>query len=315
MSTGMAIQFKQTRQAHATAKSAHRTPAGVILARCLVVAGIVTTTACCPRLSPPAAMWLVALAMYAGFKALTFLEYQAASPHAKLSLGRSIGYLFAWAGMDPTDLASHRPAPRHPSVLEWVSALLTAVVGFALIAVAPLASTSFWLVGAIGLVGFLLAFHFGSFQLLALAWRRAGINVPALMQHPERSASLADFWGRRWNTAYRRLSFDYFFRPFVRRLGAGGALIVAFLISGVIHELVITWPAGGGYGGPTVFFLLQGLAMAFERSRWGASLLPVGSMRARVFAAAFVLLPAPLLFPPPFLVRVIAPMTGVPSIF
>ena len=315
MSTGMAVQLKQTRQDHAQTKRARCTPTRVVLARGLVFAGIVAAAACCPRLSPPAAMWLAALVMYAGFKGLTWIEYQAAHPNANISTRRSLGYLFAWAGMDPTDFATPRPAPPRPRLREWAGALLMAVAGFTLIAIAPLTSTSQWFVGACGFVGFVLAFHFGSFQLLALAWRRAGVNVPALMQHPECSASLADFWGHRWNTAYRRLSFDYFFRPFVRRFGAGGALIVAFLISGLIHELVITWPAGGGYGGPTLFFLLQGLAMAFERSRLGTRWLPAGSRRARVFTAAFVLLPAPLLFPPPFLVRVIAPMTGISSCF
>jgi hypothetical protein len=51
--------------------------------------------------------------------------------------------------------------------------------------------------------------------------------------------------------------------------------------------------------------------MAFERTRLGVRWLPAGSIQARVFAGALVLLPAPLLFPPAFLMHVIAPMTGV----
>ena len=48
------------------------------------------------------------------------------------------------------------------------------------------------------------------------------------------------------------------------RFGARTALGVGFLFSGIVHELVISLPAQGGWGGPTVFFLLQAAAMFVE---------------------------------------------------
>jgi hypothetical protein len=42
------------------------------------------------------------------------------------------------------------------------------------------------------------------------------------------------------------------------------ASLAVFLISGLLHELVITLPAGGGYGGLTWYFLIQGLLTQVE---------------------------------------------------
>jgi alginate O-acetyltransferase complex protein AlgI len=91
---------------------------------------------------------------------------------------------------------------------------------------------------------------------------------------------------------------------------------MTFLGSGLVHELAITVPARGGYGGPTAFFLLQALGVALERSArgraWGLGQGP----RGRVFMLATLLLPIPLLFPPAFLERVVLPLaSGLTSPF
>jgi len=84
-------------------------------------------------------------------------------------------------------------------------------------------------------------------------------------------------------------------------------LTFVFGVSGLLHELVISVPAGGGYGGPTAYFLLQATGIALQRSAavrrrgWNAG------RRGWLFTALFVLGPLPLLFHPPFLRNVIAP--------
>ena len=88
------------------------------------------------------------------------------------------------------------------------------------------------------------------------------------MNWPLASVSLGEFWGARWNTAFRDLTYRFLFRPLARRLGPRGALS-GFLISGLVHDLVISIPAGGDYGGPTVFFLVQAVGIVTERSRFG----------------------------------------------
>jgi hypothetical protein len=50
------------------------------------------------------------------------------------------------------------------------------------------------LAGWLAMAGVVFVLHFGTFHLLSLAWRRAGVNAMPVMRHPLRSESLADFW-------------------------------------------------------------------------------------------------------------------------
>ena len=90
-------------------------------------------------------------------------------------------------------------------------------------------------------------------------------------------------------------------------LGAAGAVLAGFTFSGLVHDAVISWPAGGGYGRPTAFFMLQGVGLLAERSRAGRALGLGGGARGRLFTIALVLGPAGLLFHRPFVVGVVVP--------
>jgi alginate O-acetyltransferase complex protein AlgI len=122
------------------------------------------------------------------------------------------------------------------------------------------------------------------------------------MNAPLQSRSVAEFWGTRWNLGFHELANELVFRPTVARLGVAGALMLTFFASGVVHELVITVPARGGYGLPTLYFILQGLGLLIERR------IPRRRRLARrAFALAVVGLPAVILFPPPFVLNVFVP--------
>jgi hypothetical protein len=112
---------------------------------------------------------------------------------------------------------------------------------------------------------------------------------------------VSEFWGKRWNTAFRDLTHKFLFAPLARKFGARGGLAVGFLFSGVVHELVITVPAGGGYGLPTLYFALQGLGLLIEKRA------KVRGATARAFAPLVIIAPAPLLFPPAFVLNVVLP--------
>ena len=81
-----------------------------------------------------------------------------------------------------------------------------------------------------------------------------------------------------------------------------------FFVSGLVHELVITLPARGGYGLPTAYFLLQGLGLVLERSTLGRRLGLGSGLRGRLFAIVVAAAPAFWLFPPVFVRNVILPM-------
>ncbi len=83
--------------------------------------------------------------------------------------------------------------------------------------------------------------------------------------------------------------------------------MLVFLFSGLIHELVISVPAQGGYGLPTGYFLLQGFGILFERSRTGRYLGLQSGLRGWMFMAAVTAGPIRWLFHMPFVIRVTLP--------
>jgi D-alanyl-lipoteichoic acid acyltransferase DltB (MBOAT superfamily) len=134
-----------------------------------------------------------------------------------------------------------------------------------------------------------------------------GVKAIAIMSAPLRSTSLDEFWGRRWNLGFRQLSHELIFRPLHRRLGVDAAGFLVFAVSGLIHDLVISLPARGGYGLPTIYFLLQGTGMTIEHSRFGKRFELGHGVRGWFFTAVFVAGPAFWLFHPWFVLRVILP--------
>jgi hypothetical protein len=128
------------------------------------------------------------------------------------------------------------------------------------------------------------------------------------MRSPFLATSLAEFWSARWNTAFHLLAQDVAFRPLARRRGPTGATIGVFLISGLVHEAVISLPARGGFGLPTAYFVLQGLGVLAERARCGRRLGLGRGLRGWLFALICAAGPAFWLFHPPFIHRVILPM-------
>ena len=208
-------------------------------------------------------------------------------------------FVILWPGFD---LHAWNRAPKETNALVH-RGITNLTVGAALIwfiarhAPTPLIAT--WLC----MIGFVVALHGGVFTLLTEFWRRRGHDVKPLMNCPVAAASVTEFWGKRWNLGFRDLAHTTIFKPLHRRFGKAAAISAVFLISGLAHELVITVPARGGYGGPTVYFLLQALCMAMER---GCPFKRNGIVW-RIRAWIFLVFPLPLLFPTVFVERVMQP--------
>ena len=256
--------------------------------------------------APPrwAAMWALAFGIYAACKLLSLRGVRLGGRGGR---GRLAGYLLAWPGLDAAAFLGPATADR-PRATEWASAAVRTLTGVLLVSAAGrAASTSPLLGGWTGMVGLVCCLHFGLFGLLSCAWRAAGVRARPLMDRPLRSRSLGEFWGRRWNTAFRDLTHRFVFRPLTRRFGPRAAVWLGFLASGLVHDAVISVPAGGGHGGPTAYFLLQAAGLAAERSRTGRRLSLSRGVHGRLFALAVLALPLPLLFHRPFVLRVILP--------
>ena len=254
-----------------------------------------------------AVMWSLALSIYAGSKWLTWWNRRV--EHARLA--RHAGYLLAWPGLDADAFLSSRPLPdeKRSTRRQWLTAAAQIVLGAALLATAArwLPSGSPLLAGWLGMIGIILVLHFGSFALLSCLWRAQGVDAAPLMNAPLVSQSVSEFWGRRWNTAFRDLAHRFLFRPLSSRLGPRYGLLAGFLFSGLVHDVVISLPAGGGYGGPTLYFLMQAAAICFERSPLGRRLGLGHGWRGRLFAFLALAPAAGLLFHRPFVEQVVVP--------
>jgi hypothetical protein len=249
-------------------------------------------------------MWIIAAALYAAAKLATWHRARGATAPWR----RHAGYLLLWPGMDAAAFLSGTATP--PRAREWTAGALAIAAGVIVLGLAArtaAAPEGAWPAGALGMAGLVLTLHFGAFELLSCAWRRAGVDAVPIMRMPWRATSLAEFWGRRWNTAFRDLTHAGLFAPLRGRIGAGPALAIGFLCSGVVHEAVVSIPAGAGYGGPTAYFTLHGLALLAERSPAGRRVGLGRGATGRTFTMAAVLLPAACLFHRPFLERVMAP--------
>ncbi len=266
------------------------------------------------RLAPWQLMWSLALAIYAGLKWLTW----AACPlRRRASLGRQLGYLMLWPGMNAKAFLDPnvRSTATHPA--EWLIATANTALGMTLLLViAPrIDSSQLVLLGWVGMTGIALALHFGLAHLLSLLWRCGGVQAEPLMNVPLLATSLSDFWGRRWNMAFRDVAFGQLFRPLAGRMGTVGATVSVFFASGVIHDLAISLPVRAGWGKPTLYFLLQAAGLLLERSSIGKYLNLRGGLRGRIACAAFVLLPVTLLFHQPFLRLAVLPtLTAIRSL-
>ena len=252
-------------------------------------------------------MWILSsLPISSGYEWLTWWTARSRVAHP---VWRSPAYLFAWPGMDAENFLDPRQSASRPAPTTWLWAIIETALGAILL----------WIVarsvpqgeplirGWLGMFGLILLLHFGTFQIVSLLWQSIGVKAEPIMSAPLRSASLGEFWGKRWNLGFRQLAHQLIFRPLHRTIGAGAAGFLVFVVSGLLHDLVISVPARGGYGLPTTYFLLQGTGMTIEHSRFGKRLGLGQGMRGWTFMMAFLVAPIFLLFHPWFVMRVILP--------
>jgi alginate O-acetyltransferase complex protein AlgI len=217
-----------------------------------------------------------------------------ASNPERVGVARWLVWAMLWPGM--------RLPRRDGSSKVWLRGLPCIAIGAALIAGAHLlwrVSGEPWVATVPLMIGISLCLHFGLFGVLAGVWR-----AKPLFRNPLVSASLREFWGRRWNLAYSEMMQEAVQRPLRKRPRA--ALAAIFVFSGLLHEVAISLPVQAGWGLPLAYFALHGLATLVE-----PRVITPGTKAARVWTACWVLLPLPLLFHPPFIREIVWPLAGI----
>ena len=248
--------------------------------------------------TPVVRMFAIIGALLAGMKTVVIVEWKGQTG-GTLPLARWLAFSLAWPGMRPSDFAARRAETRPLSAWPGVRAL---AVGAALVVAACAAlPRSALLAYGLALPGFSLVLHFGFFRLLAAFWRARGFDVAPPFDAPLLSTSLGEFWSRRWNRAFSDMTALIVYRPVSRWLGTGAGLTAAFVFSGVLHELAISVPARGGYGGPLAYFLLHAVVVGAERTLQARARFKWPLAGARAWTAFWLVAPLPILFHRPFL--------------
>ena len=231
-------------------------------------------------------MWGTAIVMFGAAKWISWIHRKPSSAPA----WKHVTYLLLWPGMDVNGFLNVRPTSQ-PAIIEWGFGFLKFGLGLGvlLIIVPVLGGANEYLIGWLGMLGIVLALHFGLFHILSCAFRHLGLAAIPIMNWPIVSRSLTEFWSKRWNLAFRDLAHRFVFRPLVGFLGPTGALMMGFLISGLLHDIVISVPAGGGFGLPTCYFAIQGEAILTERSGWGRAIGLGKGLAGRAFCLVVLL--------------------------
>ncbi|MDA0347840.1 MAG: MBOAT family protein [Verrucomicrobia bacterium] len=250
-------------------------------------------------------MWCIAFALFFGFKWAVFMEW--VTRRKKIRSYDAFRFFLLWPGMDIGEFLGAKGKAVRATLFEWLVAILKTVLGALLVwGLTPQIEDPFSRAWS-GMVGLILMLHFGSFQLLSIVWRIFDVKAEPIMKSPLLSRTLSEFWSVRWNRAFNNLANAYFFKPIYRKMGLPCAVVFTFLMSGLIHDLVISIPAGGGYGLPTLYFAFQGLGIIAERSKPGKQLGISDGVGGIIFTWLILVAPVFLLFHTSFLYEVMNP--------
>ena len=245
-------------------------------------------------LTVPMSSWLL-MVFYMGtmFLSLKVATLITARP---MNWSDTIIYTTAWIGMDPVSFQT-----KALKQAVWNKGIFCLLIGLALLIVSIYTETA-GLKAFTLFIAMLFIFHFGLLDLNAQVWTYFGRKTQAIMNEPWKAYNLADFWGNRWNMAFRDAVHRILFRPVRKILGTKAALLTVFIFSGIMHEAVISVPAQGGYGGPLVYFMLQFLGISLQKK--------FHCINNRLSTWLFLCVPLPLLFHKDFFLNVFIPLTN-----
>lgn len=241
---------------------------------------------------------IVAIETYSGENRLTFFQW--------------ICFSAGWFGMRPV-LFEKLPSSSFPYFNLIVKGVSRIVIGCALLYLSVLAHRNpvmaiFFVPQLLMLAGLSLLLHFGILNLSAAGWRFSGVDVSELFKAPYRSRSLKEFWGKRWNIAFSEMTALIAYRPLKTRIGRDKAMILSFLLSGLLHEIAISFPVRTGVGLPTIYFGIHAFAMHLEAKSHLVQKITRHKFLSHVWVMSLLILPMPILFHTEFVQHVLIPL-------
>lgn len=249
--------------------------------------------------APPAIKLLVASLGLLVFVKLAAYLWQRSEGGPRLQLVPFLLYMFSWPGVDVSGFRERRSQPLAKTgerFLESWIALLLGIAGLVFSAYMGGGESILW--NYVGLYCFLLIFHLGLVEVMTDGLRLLGYSPQSGFDRPYLATSLRDFWSYRWNRAFIDMNKIFFLKTFKNKVPAPVLILFIFAISGVLHELALSYPVNAGWGLPLLYFVIQGAGFLLERQ-----------MRfPRVLVLAWVILPSPLLFHPWFVNGLVGPL-------
>jgi hypothetical protein len=255
------------------------------------------------------------------FSAMKVIAVAESYKHKPLTLTFKQWFTFAggWAGMraEPFEKLGGAPVPGGcPIVKMGISRILAGFIlifiGHKLLLLNLDKELTYILVSGCLLIGLSLILHFGMLSISAGMWHFSGVNTYLLFRQPYKATSLTEFWSKRWNIAFSEMTSVAIFRPLKNKIGPATALMLAFMFSGLLHELALSVPVNAGYGLPMIYFIIQGCIVLFEKFLISRK---IRFLQNRVIAAIWVFfwlaLPMPLLFHPEFIKQIVWPLAGL----
>ena len=225
----------------------------------------------------------------------------------------------SWAGMraEPFEKLGNVPVPGgwlmvRMGITRIIAGLLLIFIGHKLLLLNLNPELAYILVSGCLLVGLSLILHFGMLSISAGMWRFSGVNTYLLFRQPAKATSLTEFWSKRWNIAFSEMTSVAIFRPLKNKIGPAAALMLAFMFSGLLHELALSVPVNAGYGLPMLYFIIQGSVVLFEKFLISRR---VRFLQNRVTSSVWVffwlVIPMPLLFHAEFIKQIVWPLAGL----
>lgn len=233
----------------------------------------------------------------------------------KLNFVQWSGFALAWFGMRPALFETFWGKPLSNIGALLLKALSRIVLGWVLLYLGhrlkQAGINNFYLSDLPTLIGLSLILHFGVLNLATAFWRSVGVNVTELFRAPYRSMSLKEFWGKRWNLAFSEMTALVAYRPIKRYFSPALAVFLSFLLSGLLHEIAISFPVRTGYGWPLLYFALHGGLMYAEEKVELVKRIITHPVYARIWVMTWLVVPMPILFHVAFRNEVVKPLAAL----